>query len=279
MRYFNLFLVGVGAAILVLAAGFFFQLPWATGLWPLPDGKLSFGFMAAILAGAGVALMWVGICGERGAMASYAISFGIMFGGMAIFALQLYSTSTPQNARLLSYGMACAALTSLCLILWLLSLAYTNVDARPMPSSLRIPLMVEIVVLVGVGLALLLKRSDTLPWPLRSESSVMYGWAFLGLAVYYIYPLWRPTWNNARGQLAGFLAYDLVLLTPLLGHLADVKPEHVPGLVIALGIIIFSGALSIYYLFVKQDHTPTIRSVRHYHEYGRTGQGVQSTIV
>jgi len=148
-----------------------------------------------------------------------------------------------------------------------------------MPSSLRIPLMVEIVVLVGVGLALLLKRSDTLPWPLRSESSVMYGWAFLGLAVYYIYPLWRPTWNNARGQLAGFLAYDLVLLTPLLGHLADVKPEHVPGLVIALGIIIFSGALSIYYLFVNKTTRPLFVRLDTTTSTVEPDKGVQSTIV
>ena len=256
MRYFGLFLVGVGVAALILSAGFFFQQSWATALWPLPGGKLSFGFMAAILAGAGVALMWVGICGERGAMASYAISFGIMFGGMAIFTLQLYEASEPQNARLLSYSIGCMALTALCSILWRLSMTLKNSDPRPMPPSLRIPLMVEIVVLIGVGVALVLKRPDTLPWSLSPEASVIYGWAFLGLAVYYIYPLLRPTWNNTRGQLAGFLAYDLVLLTPLVGHLADVKPEHVLGLVVALGIIIVSGVLSIYYLFINKATRP-----------------------
>lgn len=256
MRYFGLLLVGVGVAALVLAAGFFFQQPWATVLWPLPGGKLSFGFMASILAGAGVALMWVGICGERGATASFAISFGIMFCGMAIFTLQLYEASAPQDARLLNFSIACMALTALCAILWRLSMTYKTIDPRPMPPSLRIPLMVEIVVLTGVGVALVLKRPDTLPWSLGPEASVIYGWAFLGLAVYYIYPLLRPTWNNTRGQLAGFLAYDLVLFTPLVGHLADVKPEHVLGLVVALSIIIVSGALSIYYLFINKATRP-----------------------
>ena len=37
---------------------------------------------------------------------------------------------------------------------------------------------------------------------------------FLGSAIYFAYGLQRPVWGNAKGQLLGFLAYDLVLIVP-----------------------------------------------------------------
>jgi hypothetical protein len=44
----------------------------------------------------------------------------------------------------------------------------------------------------------------------------MFGLVFLGAATYFIYGALDPHWGNAIGQLAGFLAYDLVLLAPFL---------------------------------------------------------------
>src|SRR5881392_3773200 len=46
----------------------------------------------------------------------------------------------------------------------------------------------------------------------------MFGLIFLGAATYFIYGALDPHWGNAVGQLAGFLAYDLVLLSPFFGH-------------------------------------------------------------
>ena len=66
MRALRSLLVGIGLAFLALAAGFFFQTAWAKGLWPLPDGRLSYSFMAAILAGTALPLIWVGLAGEVG---------------------------------------------------------------------------------------------------------------------------------------------------------------------------------------------------------------------
>ena len=65
--------IGIGLAFLALAAGFFFQTAWAKGLWPLPDGRLSYSFMAAILAGTALPLIWVGLAGEVGALGSGAL--------------------------------------------------------------------------------------------------------------------------------------------------------------------------------------------------------------
>jgi hypothetical protein len=57
-----------GWIILALAIGFIFQLPFATGIWPWPDGRLSFLFIGSILAAVSAAALWIGWTGELGAL-------------------------------------------------------------------------------------------------------------------------------------------------------------------------------------------------------------------
>jgi len=55
---------------------------------------------------------------------------------------------------------------------------------------------------------------------------------------------------DARGQLLGFLAYALILILPFLAHFATVEPEHRLSLTIYTGVLIYSGALAIFYLLI-----------------------------
>lgn len=119
------------------------------------------------------------------------------------------------------------------------------------PRIVRLAFAVEVLVLAGVGLLLILKVPNTLPWNLSLESSVLYGWVFLGLAFYYLYAVLKPPWIHALGPLLGFLVYYLVLFSPLLARFGKLQPEHVPGQVAASIIILFSAALGIYYLFLN----------------------------
>jgi hypothetical protein len=77
---------------------------------------------------------------------------------------------------------------------------------------------------------------------------------FFGAATYFVYALMRPTWVNAAGQLAGFLAYDVVLIVPFLSRLPTAAPEHRIGLIIYTAVVIYSGLLAIYFLVI---HKPT----------------------
>lgn len=243
-------LVGAGIITGTLALGFGLRLPWATALWPLPDGPLSFAFMASILAGAALPLLWLGTSGALAALRGYALGFSVVNGGLAATALGVYA-STGQ-ASLLNFGLLTGALAMLCVALIIWNPGDTP-DLRPMPPALRIPFAIEVGVLALVGLGLVFTIPNVLPWPLRPESSMMYGWVFLGLALYFGYTLVQRTWQHTCGQLLGFLAYDLVLLGPLLGHIPNVKPEHRLGLAVAIGIVLSSGALAVYYLFIKRD--------------------------
>jgi hypothetical protein len=97
----------------------------------------------------------------------------------------------------------------------------------PTPRLLRWALAVEVLVLVAVGVMLEAAVPNTLPWQLSRESSVLYGWVFVGLAVYYLYAVLRPNWEYAVGPLLGFLLYDLVLAGPLFSRFGSVAPEQV----------------------------------------------------
>lgn len=248
MRFSKLTLIFAGMIHLVLAAGFFFQQSWATSLWPVPDTRLSYAFIAAILAGGGAPLLWIGFSEQRAALAGYGLSFGIMYAGMGIAALWFYLRD--QNPSLALFSLAMGVLTVLGGILFA-RMCRADHDGLSTPPIVLYAFAVEVVVLAGAGILLTFKVPNTLPWNLSPESSVLYGWVFIGLAFYYLYAILNRQWIHALGPLLGFLAYDLVLFSPLFTRFGNLQPEHVRGQVAASVIIIFSGLLGIYYLFIN----------------------------
>ena len=248
MRSLKPVFVVVGLLQLLLAAGFFFRQPWATSFWPVPDTPLSYAFIAAILAGGAAPLIWIGLSEQWAGLAGYGLSFGIMYGGMALAALLFY-LRTPQIA-LLWFALVIAVAAALCAALFFQTRKIAW-ETQPTPNMVRLAFIAEVVVLAGAGLLLLFKVPNTLPWNLSPESSVLYGWVFLGLAFYYLYAVLKPQWIHALGPLLGFLVYDLVLISPLFARFGSLQPEHILGQVAASVIIMFSAALGVYYLFVN----------------------------
>jgi hypothetical protein len=248
MRSIKSVLVLVGILQLILAAGFFFQQPWATSLWPVPDTRLSYAFIAAILAGGAAPLIWIGLSEQFAGLAGYGLSFGIMYAGMALSALLFYLRM--QQPALLWFALIIGVAAALCMTLYSRTSDHEP-DSQPTPQIVRLVFIAEVLVLAGAGVLLLLKVPNTLPWNLSPESSVLYGWVFLGLAIYYLYAVLKPQWIHALGPLLGFLVYDLVLFSPLFARSGSLQPEHILGQVAASAIIIISAALGVYYLFVN----------------------------
>ncbi len=79
----------------------------------------------------------------------------------------------------------------------------------------------------------------------------MFGLIFLGAATYFVYGALDPHWGNAVGQLAGFLAYDLVLLAPFLEHFGTAQGGSLVSLIIYVAFLVYSGTLASYYLFAS----------------------------
>jgi hypothetical protein len=232
-----------------LAVGYFLRLPWATVGWPWEDGRLSYIFISSIMAAIAAPILWIGLSGESGAAAGGAINLGVTFAGASVFLFQLYAGSG--EGHLLRFAVACAiiALLNVAILIW--SLRQPIRDTRPMPLPVKISFGVFAVVLTAVALALILQAPTIFPWPLDPRSSVLFGWIFMGAMTYFVYAILRPSWHNTKGQLLGFLAYDLVLIVPYVRHFANVKPEHLLSLVIYLTVIVYSGLLAVYYLVVN----------------------------
>jgi hypothetical protein len=122
-------------------------------------------------------------------------------------------------------------------------------DTRPMPRPIFISFMAFALLLIVTATGLVLRAPTIFPWVLLPETSVLFGWFFAGAALYFAYGLLRPSWHNACGQLLGFLAYDLILIVPFIAHFATVTSDHLLSLSIYVVVLVYSGALAIYYLF------------------------------
>ncbi len=245
-----------GVAMIGLAAGFFLQMEWAISLWPWQDGPFSLRFVAAMQAAIAAAMLWVGITGEMSVLAAGAVNLIVQMTGCAFYFFQLSGqperAALPTGANLTMYAIACTAFAvfNLGLLIWAIGIPMR--DKRPLPGMVRFAFVIFAAILLGVGVALLGKPEVIFPWQLNPDSSVLFGWMFIGDAFYFLYALVFPAWRNAAAQLWSFLAYDLVLIGPFLLHFGAVKPEHRNSLIGYTFVLVFSAAVAIYYLFINQ---------------------------
>lgn len=243
----------IGATLtLILAAGFFFQMPWAISIWPWPDGRLSYTFVASMQAAIAAAMLWIAFSGEIGAMAAGALNLSVMMAGLSISLLWAFIQGNQPS--LLIYALGCFLFALFNIGLFVRIRQTPLQDTRLLPQPVRISFMIFILALVAVGTALVFQIPNVMPWPLKPDTSVVFGWMFLGDAFYFLYALIYPRWHNAKAPLWSFLAYDLVLIGPFLAYYPRVQPEWVTSLVVYIAILVYSGCLAIYYLFINK-HT------------------------
>lgn len=242
-------LVLTGLGLLILSAGFFFRWSWAIDLWPWADSRLSHVFISSILASTGAPLIWLGLSGELGASAAGALNLTVTYTGLTAYLGWLYVDQNDTQLLLAAAFTAVGAAANVGIYLWTRTIPIR--DPRPLPRAVRFSFALFVAILIPVSVALMLQAEHVFPWPLNPQSSVVYGLIFLGASVYFAHTLVRPSWHNATGQLIGFLAYDLVLIGPYLDHLSAVADDHRASLYVYLAVIVFSGGLATYYLFVN----------------------------
>lgn len=236
-----------GLVVLVFAFGFIFRLPFAIAVWPWEDGRYSYLFIGSILAAISAAALWVGWTGEFGALPAGTLNIFVIALTTSIYFFMLTAQG---RTNLTMYGLlsALSAVVSLIAFFWSLRIPLT--DSRPMPKLVRVSFWIFIASLFLAGGALIL-QAPIFPWALNPDSSVIFGCIFLGDAFYFLYGMFRPQWHNALGQLLSFLAYDVVLIVPFLGLLNTVEPERYINLIVYTAVLIYSGGLAVYYLFIN----------------------------
>lgn len=247
----RILLLVAGALGLVLTIGFYWQLPWATHLWPWPDSHLSYVWLASICAAVAAPIIWIAFTDEPGAAVGGSINLLVTASGITLFLLLFYRFGSEPAILSLTIFFA-ASIPFLAGITWWFGRSPIR-DSRPMPRPVYLSFLVFILLLLYTSISLILRVPTIFPWSLLPESSVIFGLFFLGAACYFAYGLIRPRWYNACGQLLGFLAYDIVLIVPFLAHFANVTPAHLPSLIVYVAVLVSSAALAIYYLFCKSS--------------------------
>jgi hypothetical protein len=243
-------IVIVGMMSFILAAGFCLQLPWIVQLWPWADSFSPYFFLGSITAATAASLLWIGLSGELATAAGGALHLTVFYAGLASSLFLLSRQEGDQHLFTRALVCAIGALVSLILLLWFRR--YPLRDSQPMPLTVRVSFGVFVTVLVLAGVGILLHLPNVFAWRLHPTSSILLGWFFLGAACYFLYGLVHSGWRMACGQLWAFLAYDLVLIISYLLHFAVARPEQMPSLLINTLVLVYSAALAIYYLLVKQ---------------------------
>lgn len=234
------------------AVAFFLQLPFAVNLWPFPGTTpLTFIFVSSIFAAAAASTLWAAVSENYGVLAGIGLDYMGILLPVAVFSLRLGAAG---DSAMILYGIACILGTLFGLGLFLWSLRFAVDGSLPMPVLVRWSFVFFVIALAIVSFRLISEVPNTMPWMITPELSVVIGWMFVGAALYFVYGLLRPSWLNSAGQLLGFLFYDLVLIVPFLTRLSTVSDENRPGLYIYTAVVILSGLLAIYYLFI---HGPT----------------------
>lgn len=240
------------AAQLFFAAAFFWQVPFAVRLWPFEGTTpLTFIFLASFFAAAAASTFWAVANRQDGALAGIALDYMLIFVPLAYLGFQRGASTG--NAQMIGVGVKAllGAIFGVGLFLWSVRMP---MDATPpLPRPLRMAFMLFIGTLVLVSGLLIFEVPNIIPWKITPDLSLLIGWMFMGAASYFVYGLLKPRWANAAGQMAGFLAYDLVLIGPFLSRLPTIAPEFRTGMIVYLIIIVGSGALALYYLFIHPE--------------------------
>lgn len=238
-----------GLAFLCLTYGFAFQQPWATSTWPWPDGPLSYLFVGSILAAVSVVMLWIAFAQEWRSAVGGVPLVGLSAAGMALYLFLLYDRNGERHLLYYAIGLTLFVLYCLDILFWARRLPVQ--DQRPLPEMVRASLWVFSLALIITAISLIIRLPHIFPWPLNADSSVMFGCIFLGASVSYAYAALQRTWQQAKANLLGFLAYDLVLLEPFYQHFAKVQTEHAFSLLLYTAILIYSAGLAIFYLFLN----------------------------
>ena len=249
--------VGIaGVASIVATIALYFRWPIVADIWPWTGvyatlSPLSFYFLSSIAAAVGAPVLWIAISGRLHAAAPGAIDLLVSFLPITVFMFQGYAAE-PSNSRLLQSAVLVGVAAIANLAIFLLGRKMPDPDARPLPALVRYSFLFFIAALIIAGGQMVLKVPNILPWDISVEASVVYGWLFLGASVYFAFAVVRSTWANAAGQLLGFLAYDVVLILPFIRHFSAVRPEQLPSLIAYTIVVVYSGLLAIYYLFINR---------------------------
>jgi hypothetical protein len=231
-------------ALLILTFGFLTRADWALRLWPLAEGPLGYRFIGSILLAQATALGWTAVTLELNYGRGGTVGYAAMNLGFALFAAARYRQSP--DPLMLGWLVACGVLCVGGLILFFLGRDYPKRNAGPVPGLVRWSFLVLSAALTVATVMLLARAPIVFPWPLKPETSILFGLFYFASITYFFDGWWRPAMGNCLGQLAAFFMYDIVLIPPYLKHWPKAHGGFRISLAIYLAVLIWTTLLAVW---------------------------------
>lgn len=234
--------------VFALALYFHFPLAQEQWIWPKKTSALGFSFVGAWLAGGIAPLLWSGLSGQPAPLRALSLAGLVATAGSAAL---LYSKhSLEGNERYLPFCIL--------FLIAFVAIAYvfakSNRNAIPGDNAvspiIRWVFLCFSILLLFFGAALILNKANIFPIVLSLDMQDIYGWFFLGSAVYFFYGFLKPSRYHTMGPMISFLTYDILLIPPYLKYTAVVPPELQTSLTIYLGVLLASAVFCLYYLLL-----------------------------
>lgn len=206
--------IAIVAAQMPVGIGLFRNASWATDLWPLPDVRMTYIFLASMVASTAALILWPVMRNDLGALRAAAFNLSLATPPIGLYLLWLGRHGDNRDLispgiTFLLFGVAWMAISR-----WLRNVPVRS--TRQLPKFVRIVFVGFCVLLIPLGGALLFQVEDVFPWTISPENSTVAGIMFLSAAALFIFILVHPLWMYGEAGFASFLAYDVVLAVPYL---------------------------------------------------------------
>ena len=188
-----------------------------------------------------VPVFLIGYYREYAAVRGGALNLAVMFAIMSAYTLT-------ETGKVFAFGVVTAVFFAFQGVLFFVARGIPFKDSRQTSKLILWSFVLFILLLIAVGGALLAGAKNILPWSVSRDLSFLYNSVFLGAAVFFASAIKANVWGAARGRLAGFLAYDLVLIGPFITMFADVSEKYLTSLIVYTVVVVYSGALATWYL-------------------------------
>jgi hypothetical protein len=223
VQLLRLLLIAIVAAQVPVGIGLYMDAGWATNLWPLPDVRMTYIFLASIVASTAVLIIWPLIRDDIGALRAAALNLSTATPPLGLYLLWL--SRNADNAHLVAPGIAFVlfGVAWMATGRWLGAIPVRN--THTLPKIVRIVFLGFCVLLIPLGSALLFQMEKIFPWTISPENSTVAGVIFLSAAALFLFVLANPLWIYGEAGFASFLAYDLVLVVPYLDFFRNRNDE------------------------------------------------------
>ncbi len=220
IRLLAIAMVGV---LVPVGVGLFRNADWVTTLWPFPDVRMTYIFLASMVASTGALIIWPVLRDDLGALR--AAVFNILVATPAFALYLLWLAREADNRDLIAPALA-FVLTA---VLWVgIGRGLKEIPVRStrmLPRFIRMMLVFFCLLLIPIGTALVFQVDNVFPWTLSPENSTAAGMIFLSAAALFLFVLRNPLWIYGEAAFASFLAYDLVLFVPYLDFFRNRNDE------------------------------------------------------